>query len=58
MKFTEIISSWWPKSFPTSFPMTFMWPTLLWLLLAVPVLVAVYVWLLRRKKKASLRFAS
>ena len=57
-KFTEMFSNWWPKSFSTSFPMTFMWPTLLWLLLAVPVLVAVYVWLLRRKKKASLRFAS
>ena len=58
MKFTEMFSNGWPKSFPTSFPMTFMWPTLLWLLLAVPLLVAVYVWLLRRKKKASLRFAS
>jgi Ca-activated chloride channel homolog len=57
-KFTDMLSSWLPKSFPTSFPMTFMWPTLLWLLLAVPVLVAVYVWLLRRKKKVSLRFAS
>ncbi len=58
MKFTEMFSNGWPKSFPTSFPMTFMWPMLLWLLLAVPLLVAVYVWLLRRKKKASLRFAS
>jgi Ca-activated chloride channel homolog len=58
MKFTEMLSNWWPKSFSTSFPMTFMWPTLLWLLLAVPMLVAVYWWLLRRKKKASLRFAS
>ena len=57
-KFTDMFSSWWPKSFPSSFPMTFMWPSLLWLLLAVPVLVAVYWWLLRRKKKASLRFAS
>ncbi|MDO8771618.1 MAG: VWA domain-containing protein [Burkholderiaceae bacterium] len=38
--------------------MTFMWPTLLWLLLAVPVLVAVYVWLLRRKQKLALRYAS
>ena len=57
-KFTDMFSSWWPKSFPSSFPMTFMWPTLLWLLLLVPLLVAVYVWLLRRKKKASLRFAS
>jgi Ca-activated chloride channel homolog len=58
MKFTDMLSNWWPKSFPTSFPMTFMWPTLLWLLLAVPLLVAVYLWLLRRKKKASVRFAS
>jgi Ca-activated chloride channel homolog len=58
MKFTEMFGSWWPKSFPSSFPMTFMWPSLLWLLLAVPLLVAVYWWLLRRKKKASLRFAS
>lgn len=58
MKFTDMFGNWWPKSFPTSFPMTFMWPTLLWLLLAVPLLVAVYLWLLRRKKKASLRFAS
>ncbi len=57
-KFTDMLSSWWPKSFPSKFPMTFMWPSLLWLLLAVPVLVAVYWWLLRRKKKASLRFAS
>jgi Ca-activated chloride channel homolog len=39
-------------------PLTFMWPNLLWLLLAVPVLVVVYVWLLRRKKKIVLRYAS
>ena len=39
-------------------PMTFMWPQFLWLLLAVPMLVAVYFWLLRRKKKLSLRYAS
>jgi Ca-activated chloride channel family protein len=38
--------------------MTFLWPQFLWLLLALPVLVAVYVWLLRRKKKMALRFAS
>ena len=39
-------------------PLTFMWPQFLWLLLAVPMLVAVYFWLLRRKKKLSLRYAS
>jgi Ca-activated chloride channel family protein len=38
--------------------MTFFWPEMLWLLAAVPALVAVYVLLLRRKKKAALRYAS
>jgi len=39
-------------------PMTFLWPQFLWLLLTVPLLVLVYVWLLRRKKKLALRYAS
>ena len=39
-------------------PMNFMWPQFLWLLLAVPLLVLVYLWLLRRKKKLVLRYAS
>ena len=39
-------------------PMNFLWPQFLWLLLALPLLVAVYVWLLRRKKKVALRYAS
>ena len=43
---------------PTSFPMTFMWPQFLWLLLLLPLLVLLYVWLLRRKKKMALRYAS
>ena len=38
--------------------MKFLWPETLWLLLAVPVLVAVYVVLLRRRKKIALRYAS
>ena len=38
--------------------MTFLWPEMLWLLLIVPVLVAAYVFLLRRKKTAALRYAS
>jgi Ca-activated chloride channel family protein len=38
--------------------MTFLWPDMLWLLAAVPALVALYVVLLRRKKKAALRYAS
>jgi Ca-activated chloride channel family protein len=38
--------------------MQFLWPELLWLLLAVPALVGAYVVALRRKKKAALRYAS
>ena len=38
--------------------MTFLWPELLWLLLLVPALVALYFVLLRRKKKLALRYAS
>ena len=38
--------------------MTFLWPSLLWLLLATPVLITAHIWLLRRKKKAALRYAS
>lgn len=38
--------------------MNFLWPQFLWLLLAVPLLVAAYLWLLRRKKKLALRYAS
>jgi Ca-activated chloride channel family protein len=38
--------------------MTFLWPQFLWLLLAVPLLVLLYVWLMRRKKKLALRYAS
>ncbi len=38
--------------------MTFLWPQLLWLLLAVPLLLVIYFWLLRRKKKLALRYAS
>ncbi|HAL37396.1 MAG TPA: ABC transporter ATP-binding protein [Polaromonas sp.] len=38
--------------------MTFLWPQFLWLLLALPLLIALYVWLLGRKKKLALRYAS
>ena len=38
--------------------MTFVWPQLLWLLLAVPALAGLYVWLLRRKKKFAVRYAN
>jgi len=38
--------------------MHFIWPQYLWLLLALPLLVLLYVWLLRRKKVTALRYAS
>jgi len=37
---------------------TFLWPELLWLLLAIPALIGAYILLLRRKKKQVLRYAS
>jgi Ca-activated chloride channel family protein len=38
--------------------MNFLWPQFLWLLLLAPLLVLLYVWLLRRRKKTALRYAS
>ena len=38
--------------------MYFQWPEFLWLMLAMPLLVLLYLWLLRRKKKIALRYAS
>jgi Ca-activated chloride channel family protein len=38
--------------------MTFLWPEMLWLLLIVPLLVAGYFYLLRRKQESALRYAS
>ncbi|MCJ0765291.1 VWA domain-containing protein [Variovorax terrae] len=38
--------------------MNFLWPQFLWLLLALPLLVLLYLWLMRRKKKLALRYAS
>ncbi len=38
--------------------MTFAWPSMLWLLVILPLLVLLYVWLLRRRKKTTVRFAS
>jgi len=38
--------------------MGFLWPGMLWLLLAAPALVVAYLFALRRRKKAAIRFAS
>ncbi len=37
---------------------TFLWPTMLWAMLLVPVLLLTYVWLMRRRKKTTLRYAN
>ena len=38
--------------------MTFQWPEMLWLMLALPALLFFYVLVLRKKKKVALRYAS
>jgi Ca-activated chloride channel homolog len=38
--------------------MTFIWPELLWLMLVLPILLAGYIFILKRKKKLALRYAS
>lgn len=38
--------------------MIFLWPWFLLLLLLIPLLVAVYVWMLRRKRKFAVRYSS
>jgi len=37
---------------------SFHWPTLLWTLLAIPALIALYVWAQRRRRRYALRYAS
>ena len=38
--------------------MSFLWPELLWLMLVLPVLLAAYVFVLKKRKKLALRYAS
>ncbi|MDQ2780260.1 MAG: VWA domain-containing protein [Pseudomonadota bacterium] len=38
--------------------MSFVWPTLLWLLLLLPLIVALYLWMLSRKRRSTVRLAS
>ncbi len=38
--------------------LTFLWPSLLWGLWLLPVLVVAYFWLLRKRRKTALRYAS
>ena len=45
----------WPAALPQP---GFLWPQFLWLLLLLPLLVLLYVWLMRRKRKLVVRYAS
>ena len=45
----------WPAALPQP---GFLWPQFLWLLLLLPLLVLLYLWLLRRRKKLAVRYAS
>ena len=38
--------------------MTFQWPTLLWTLALLPLIVLLYIWLLKRRRKQTVRLAS
>jgi Ca-activated chloride channel family protein len=38
--------------------MFFLWPDFLWSMLALPLLPAVYLWLLRRRRRADVRYSS
>ena len=38
--------------------LTFLWPSMLWLLVIVPGIVALYLWLLARRRKAAAHYAS
>ena len=38
--------------------MTFVWPHLLWLMVLLPLLVLLYLWLLKRRRKTTVRLAS
>ena len=38
--------------------MTFLWPEMLWLLLAAPLLALLYLWLQRRRKRMALQYAN
>src|SRR5512135_1646295 len=38
--------------------MTFLWPTSLYLLVLIPVLIALYIWILSRRRRFALRYSS
>ena len=51
-----IAPMWWPSlTWPAL--TQFLWPQWLWLLLTLPVLVLLYLWLIRRKRKTALGYS-
>ena len=38
--------------------MTFLWPEAFWFMLVLPLLLVLYIWILQRKKKQAVRYAS
>lgn len=38
--------------------MTFLWPGIILLLISIPIFVAVYIWMIRRRRKYALRYSS
>jgi len=59
--FSGLMASWsgharrWFDALPTP---DFLWPQFLWLLLLLPVLVALYFWMLGRRRKLAVQYAS
>ena len=50
------LPSWWASV--STWPLSFLWPSMLWGLLTLPVLVVAYVWLMGRRRRVSVRLSS
>ena len=55
---TQAMQAWLTKTWGLVPHIGFLWPMLLWLLLLVPLAVALYVIILRRRKRSALRYAN
>ncbi|MFT4194519.1 VWA domain-containing protein [Ottowia sp.] len=55
MNFTWSAFLKWPAGVPQP---SFLWPQFLWLLLSLPLLVLLYLWVQRRRRKLAVRYAS
>lgn len=55
---TQALQAWLTKTWGLVPHIGFIWPILLWLLVLVPLAVALYVVILRRRKRSALRYAN